>query len=617
MTSPTPSILPSSRVGESTRAEGADAPPRGNLDEVAERLRFERVLLIVGTLWIAFSASFFLQSRGKAAAACGVAGVLTITLLAWGRRGGAERVRLANHIHQGLATAGLFASNLYTGQSAALGMPFFACVPLAAGYQLGTRAAVVWGVVAGAAVGVMHGVDEWFDVSKGYRFATGETLMNQLGIIVIVVAVVVAARQVTDQREATIRAQAEVLRLRSEELLAARDEAFRAAGAKAEFLAKMSHEIRTPLNGIIGTLTLLRHRHTSGDDRLLMDTMFGSSELLLQLVNDILDYERIDHGRMQLERVPFSIPQCVHTATRTLMPRIEAKGLSLTIDLDEELPEVFGDSLRFQQVLLNLLGNAVKFTDEGEVGVRVAIDAAAAELEVEVWDTGIGLSPEQQSRVFQPFTQAQASTSRLFGGTGLGLAIATQLVELMGGKLTVESALGEGSRFSFRLPVDVQAEPRDAAPETTSSAAPSCGAGASATPSRRVLVAEDNAVNQLVLTRMLELLGHEVDVVGTGDAAVTALLTRRDYALVLMDCQMPVLDGYSATEAIRENERSEHLDPIPIVAVTAHALQHERQRAHDAGMDDYIIKPIQLPVLRDVIERHVLLRDAEVHPRRA
>ena len=575
----------------------------GSADRAAERTRFLRVLLIVGLLWLLFSVAFALQSRTPAAIVCAAAGGLTLGLRLWGGNGSHHRVRQATQLHQALATLGLFGSNMFTGQSAALGMPFFACVPLAAGYQIGTRAAMIWGGVAGAAIVLIHGLEAVVDVSMGYQIAAGEVMMNQLGIVLVGVVFVVAARKVTDQREKTILAQAASLERQTEQLAAARDDALRAANAKDQFLANMSHEIRTPLNGIIGTLTVLKHRPMEQDDRMLLETMLGSSRLLLQLVNDILDYERIETGGVELERIPFSIARSVDAVVGTCAPQAETKGLTVRVEVPPELPTVYGDSRRVEQVLLNLVGNAVKFTEEGEVGVRVTPvdgETEGTRFDFEVWDTGIGLTEEQQAQVFLPFSQADPSISRKFGGTGLGLAIATQLVELMGGRLAVQSQPGKGSCFSFSLELQIH-ESRDsyASKERVKSLQP-----AEPEARGRVLVAEDNAVNQLVLVRMLKILGYDADVVDTGDAAIKTVIASHDYALVLMDCQMPGVDGYTATKTIREHERSKSLDRIPIIAVTAHVLQRERERADEAGMDDYLTKPVELEMLRGVLESY-------------
>ncbi|MEZ5962885.1 MAG: response regulator [Planctomycetota bacterium] len=522
------------------------------------------------------------------------------------------------------------------------------------------------------------------------------------------------------------------------ELRSARDAALDAARMKAQFLANMSHEIRTPLNGVIGMTGLLLETAMSAEQRDFAETIRSSGDQLLALINDILDLSKVEAGRMQLECVDFSVRAVVEESLDLLVEQAERKGIEFGCLVDETVASVYrGDPGRLRQVLLNLIGNAVKFTSHGEVVVRVAVEGeseAGTSLAFEVQDTGIGLTPEQQARIFQPFVQADASTTRKFGGSGLGLAISRKIVELMGGVLGVRSELGVGSTFAFRvvlpkaetavtaplvpinlrgrralvvddnptncrilktqlsawgLAVDV-AESGSAALGLLRSAAAAgrpyevamldylmpemdglrlarhiksdeslagtrlalltsvtwhgdiadvhaagidlrltkpvrrsrvfdavCQlvSGVAADPvlaterpedarptfsGLRLLVAEDNSVNLKVMTRMLGRLGCRADAVGNGVEAVEAA-RRVPYDIILMDCQMPEMDGYEATSHIRR-EGGVNARTV-IVAVTANALQGDRERCHEAGMDDYLAKPVKLEALQATLAR--------------
>jgi PAS domain S-box-containing protein len=365
--------------------------------------------------------------------------------------------------------------------------------------------------------------------------------------------------------------------------------------AKSEFLANMSHEIRTPMNGIIGTIGLLQDSGITEEQREHFNTIHSCGESLLQLVNDILDLSKIEAGKLTLEQIPFCAETLVRDALAVVSPTALAKGLKIFRKCDPDLPQaVIGDPLRLRQVLLNLLSNAVKFTENGSVGVELsAVNRGhdSVELQFTVRDTGIGISPEAQKAVFEPFTQADSSTTRRYGGTGLGLTISRGLIALMDGQLRMESELGRGT--CFRIFVTLRAAAGLASLQRP--------AGERIQPAKRrlrILLAEDNAVNQKVAIRLLEKMGHKVEVAADGERAVAAV--RLDiYDLVLMDCQMPVMDGYAATRAIRKLNLRHR---IPIIAMTANAMPEDRQRCLEAGMDDYVSKPISTAQLHRAIE---------------
>ena len=388
------------------------------------------------------------------------------------------------------------------------------------------------------------------------------------------------------------------------ELRRAKEAAEESSRAKAIFLATMSHELRTPMNGVLGCTQLLQDTALTDPQRQLLETMHRSAESLLVLVNDILDFSKIEAGKMSLEVADVELRSLIADVVTLTSEAAKKKGLIVQVELAPDIPaELRGDSIRLRQVLFNLVGNAIKFTEQGGIHVSVKTvpchqeNSDAIVLQWTVKDTGIGITADQQARLFGAYAQAEASTARQYGGTGLGLMICCQLVELMGGAMMVESVPGKGSSFTYMTSLLPAIQRKTSAHAVK----PSLASMADRTTPLRILVVDDNEINQVVACKFLQKLGCQVEVARNGRAAVDSI-AHATYDAVLMDCEMPEMNGYEATQEIRRQEQTttRHL---PIFALTGHASSEDEQKCRQAGMDDVVTKPITLPTLRAKLER--------------
>ncbi|HVW35676.1 MAG TPA: ATP-binding protein, partial [Pirellulales bacterium] len=386
--------------------------------------------------------------------------------------------------------------------------------------------------------------------------------------------------------------------------------------AKSEFLANMSHEIRTPMTSILGFAELLADEHWSRDAAKrhdALDAVQRNGRHLLEIIDDILDLSKVEAGQLFVERLPCATREILQEVDELMRARAEAKGLSLEVVCEDAVPALIEtDAVRLRQILINLVGNAVKFTDTGEIRLRARLqdDFAAGPAHVcfEVSDTGIGISDEQLSKLFRPFSQADASTARRYGGAGLGLTISKRLTELLGGEIMLASQPGQGSVVRVAFPVGSAAppEPAEAGPAEPSASTPAKSPDSAAEPSLagRVLLAEDGPDNQRLIAYILRRAGAEVEIAENGEETIecvrAALRVEQPWDLILMDMQMPVLDGYTAARRLRQSGCQ-----TPIVALTAHSMSGDREKCIEAGCDDYVTKPIDRARLIQTLARHL------------
>ncbi|GLK90823.1 ATP-binding protein [Pseudomonas turukhanskensis] len=424
-----------------------------------------------------------------------------------------------------------------------------------------------------------------------YRTALPEVDDNELGGL---------ARHINNLASALEQASLEQQQSIAQ-LVKAREESEQANRAKSDFLAMMSHELRTPMNGVLGMLQLLETTEMTDEQAEYSALATESTEHLLKVINDILDFSRIERGALELERITFNLLELIQSSAQVFQHSAHQRGLALQLDTQPGLEQlvVKGDPTRIRQILVNLLGNALKFTEEGNIRIETrwqALDNEVLWFSCAVHDSGIGISPERLEHMFDAFQQADNSISRRYGGTGLGLPIARTLAERMGGTLNAESQEGRGSIFTLEIPLPFARHNERAVEASVDDASSGIG--------HKVLLVEDNPVNQTVIEAMLRSLGYQVSLVGDGAQALSTV-ERHEFAAVLMDCRLPVMDGYEATRQIRRlPERAQ----VPIIALTANALQGDREACLQAGMNDYLAKPFKRADLQRILQAWVAPR---------
>ncbi|MEW5849369.1 MAG: ATP-binding protein [Myxococcota bacterium] len=566
---------------------------------LAERFRRQKWLSwLTAACWAAFVVSNLLRGRTINTIIDAAACVATLAAWAWASRAPAQRLTVCSDLVLLASSLALASAGAVGGQSRSVALWYLVAVPLVAAYSVGVRSALQWVGVCVALYAGVHVVELSDAVPQEFVPAPAEILVGRTILMVLLAAYAISARRAADLHVAALRAQEQLARAQAEavsrqaaELALARDEALAAARAKSAFLAAMSHEVRTPLNAIIGMAEMLGRGPLTEEQRRMLSTAERAGRALVAVVDDVLQFSKLEAGGGQSHAAPFNLTRCVDDVVALFEPLARERGLQLRIQRAHGVAErILGDEQRLRQVLVNLVANAIKFTDVGEVTVTVGPGPAGVQFEVR--DTGIGIDPAGQAQLFTPFTQLDNGLARRRGGTGLGLAISRRLVELMGGTIQLESTPGAGSTFRFSIPAPPAP---DSAPEPQPSEEPT-----ESRPPLRVLLVDDNAANQLVLVSMLEHLGYRPDVAESGHDALAAIRERR-YDVVLMDMQMPEMDGLEATRQLHAMLPREE---VPwVVALTANVLDEQRAQCLAAGMHDFLAKPVDLRTLAEALKR--------------
>ena len=567
---------------------------RSDFEPGAQRLSAILLICVIG--WAIFTLLNGPQGRLVSAT---IDLIVTLGLAAtrqWAK-GKPERTVIATHIGGVFNSLGLTIVSLIQGQSSAMASWFLVASPFFAGFIAGARAAKIWSAIAIIELAIVHLSGLVIEIKPEFVHKAPEVWMGAVVLVLAQLAFSLASIRIQKEDIARRIARENVISEQAKELVVARDDALAGARAKDEFLALMSHEIRTPLNGMLGMAELLSDSSLSVEQRRHVETIRASGEALRGILSDILDASKIEAGKLDIEHKPLVIRDIVEQCVLLLGGSAQKKGLELKCLVADDVPKgLEGDALRIRQVILNLMGNAIKFTETGHVAVEIKREPHSTEqganpcICVIVRDTGVGISKDGLTKLFEPFSQSDSSSRRRFEGTGLGLAISRRLARLMGGDVWVESEIGVGSSFFFRFPL-VETLIENQGTET----------GLQEPVSVKIyntLVVEDNEVNQRVARGMLEKLGHRCDVADSGEMALL-MLERKEYDLVFMDMRMPGLDGVETTQLIR-NDGGITKQPW-IIAMTANASEADRRRCFDAGMNDFMPKPVSLLALRRAI----------------
>jgi signal transduction histidine kinase/ActR/RegA family two-component response regulator len=556
------------------------------MSHVEQGLRLRNLTVSTTFCWVAFTLINLFKDRQLTAAVDLAAGTLTLSTWAYARSDVAHRHQRSAHALLTVSAVALMVVSVLAGQGASSALWFLALLPLMAGYVLDAKATLYWAAVALTGIPALAFVEKqgWF--APQFLPATDDWLFGRIMLLLLVLAFAYTATR-------SFEAQLEALVAGERQLERTRDQALAAATAKSAFLANMSHEVRTPLNGILGIAQLLGRTHLTAEQRELVETLERSGQGLLGIVNQILDFSKLEAGKVSVHAAPLLVRQVLDDVEALFAVQAQAKGLKLTTAMTEDCPPcVSVDGQHLRQILNNLVSNAIKFTESGEV--EVSVGALPSGLSITVRDTGPGLGSRQITQLFQPFSQIDGSSTRRHGGTGLGLAISRHLAEAMGGTLSVDSTPGVGSAFCVSLPAPV-AQIVSLPHRQASSGAWLRHGGL------KVLVAEDNHVNWLVIQKILRHLGQDADHVGSGSEAVAAAHATH-YDIIFMDVQMPDMDGLEATRVIRTQ-----VDPAQqpwIVALTASVLAEQQAACRAAGMDDYLSKPLQIYSVSEALRRH-------------